>query len=621
MSDIKIRKRRFDWAPIRQSWPAVWELIRPQLPLWSFGLMLLLIDRAAGLILPAAPKFLLDDIIPRKDGAALAQLVGVVVAAAVVQGVCAWLLTQTISKAGQRLMARLRERLLDHLLRLPISYFDNKKSGEVVSRVLNDVDGVRVLVGTGMIEIVGGLLTALFSFAILFYLQWKLTLVVLGFLVVLAVVLGVVMTRLGKLFRQRQEMVGDLSGRVGEVASGIRVIKAFGTEDRERTHFHGGVTKLLGAVLSTITAVSVLALTLSLLLGTLGGTLLYLAGNQLIDGSLTAGELITYLLYLGFMIAPLGGTLMNATLLSEAFAGIARMRETLELLPEQSAGERTVPPDPRCEIEFRDVSFAYEPERPVLRGVSFRAAAGSTTALVGPSGAGKSTVAGIVAAFHAPTSGAVLLDGEDVRAFSLASYRGLLGCVLQDPFLFSGTVRENLLYAAPNCTDADLLRAIKLAHCEAFIDELPQKLDTLIGERGVKLSGGQRQRLAIARALLANPRILILDEATSALDSESEAAVQAGLAALRRGRTTFVIAHRLSTIRNADQVLVLDRGEVIEAGSHSDLVARRGRYYQMLLLQNALGSDVFLAPGEAPTEDSPAEVEEAPGRGWKGFEG
>ncbi len=581
------------------------EILAPHRKLWGLGLALLLIGRFAGLVLPGAPKFLIDEAIPQKDFGLMATIVAVVLGATVIHGLCSFALTQTISKAGQRTITSLRVKLHSHVSRLPIRYFDDHKTGEVTSRVMDDVENVRNLVGTGMIEFIGGLLTAALAFAILLFLNWQMTLTILLFLLIVMFVMIKAFMVLRPIYRERQEIKGEVSGRLVESIGGVRVVKSYSTEETERVVFKSGAEKLLKNVLKTINGVSVLALTSSVLVGLLGSTIMFLGGAQLISGAMSTGDFISYVLYLGLMVAPLSSIVMIGTQLSEVFAGIERMNEILGEKTED-ADEETKDPVPPItgNVEFENVSFSYIEGKPVLHNISLSAEPGSVTALVGPSGSGKSTLTGLIAGFYMPESGRVLVDGMDLTTVKIHDYRRQLGAVLQDNFLFDGTIRENILYPRPDASESELKEAAQRAHCLEFIDRFEEGFDTIIGERGVKLSGGQRQRVAIARALLANPRLLILDEATSSLDSESEAYIQEGLSLLMKGRTSFVIAHRLSTIRNADAILVLEEGSIVERGTHAELLERGGRYFDMYTKQHGLEANLFLAPGEKPRHES-----------------
>ncbi len=608
------RKRlsgREQWEAFKKGYPEALKLARPHRAMLLMGMGLLLVNRLASLVLPQAPRLIIDEAIPKGNMALLYQVLGAVVAAAFVQGIASFLMTQTISKAGQRLIRDLRMKLHEHVVHLPLRYFDAHRSGEVAARVMSDVEGVRNLIGTGIVELMNGLLTAAFVGAILLWMNWKLTLMAVAFLGLFGIVVVRAFMHLRPIFEERQETNAQVHGRLIESFGGVRVVKAYTTEEREASVFRQGVDRLLGTIMRTINTIAFLALSTSSLIGILGAIVLFFASQQIMSGEMTPGELITYCFYLVLLVGPVAGAVGVSSSLSEAFAGLDRMREVLSQ-PREDAGEEGRAPLGEIEgrIALEDVTFEYDEGKPVLHGVSFEGAPGTVTALVGPSGSGKSTIMGLIAGFYAPRTGRVLVDGRDLATVRLADYRSRLGVVLQDNFLFDGTVRENVLYSRPAATQDQLEEAARLAHCTEFITALPNGWDTVIGERGVKLSGGQRQRLAIARAILANPRILILDEATSALDSESEALIQAGLAELMRGRTTFVIAHRLSTIRGATRILVVEGGRVVESGAHGELLARRGRYFEMYTLQHGL--DGLLATGEASAAGATAGEDEPP---------
>ncbi len=609
------RKRlsgREQWEAFKKGYPEAVRLAKPHRGMLLMGMGLLLVDRLASLVLPQAPRIIIDEALPGGNTTLLYQVLAAVVAAAFVQGIATFLMTQTISKAGQRLIRDLRMRLHDHVVHLPLRYFDSHRSGEVAARVMSDVEGVRNLIGTGIVELMNGLLTAVFVGGILLWMNWKLTVMAVTFLGLFGIVVVRAFTHLRPIFEERQETNAQVHGRLIESFGGVRVVKAYTTEGREAAVFRGGVEKLLGTILRTINTIAFLALSTSALIGILGAIVLFFASQQIMAGEMTAGELITYCFYLVLLVGPIAGAVGVSSSLSEAFAGLDRMREVLSQRREDADEEGRAPLGAiEGRIAFEDVSFEYDEGKPVLHGVSFEGTPGTVTALVGPSGSGKSTIMGLIAGFYAPKSGRVLVDGRDLATVKLADYRSRLGVVLQDNFLFDGTVRENVVYSRPDAGEAQVLEAARLAHCADFIAALPNGWDTVIGERGVKLSGGQRQRLAIARAILADPRILLLDEATSALDSESEALIQKGLAELMRGRTTFVIAHRLSTIRGATRILVVEGGRVVEAGRHGELLARRGRYFEMYTLQHGL--DGLFAPSEAAGGEDAADEEEGAG--------
>ena len=579
--------------------PDVWTLIRPRRGLLALGFVLMLINRVAGLVLPASSKFVFDDVISGKRTQLLVPLVLAVTGATMVQAGTSFALTQLLSKAAQRLIAEMRERVQRHVVRLRIAFFDATKSGALISRIMSDVEGVRNLIGTGMVDLAGGLVSAFLVFFLMLRISVVMTGLTVGFLAVFVGALYVAFGKLRPIFRERGAIQADVTGRLGETLGGIRVVKGYHREAEEAGVFAGGVRRLLDNILRTLNAMAFMGLSGSLLTGLVGATIMLVGARQVMAGAMTAGDLVAYTMYLGFLVAPIMQIVAVGTQLTEAFAGLERTRELLSERPEDDDPLRTiVPSELRGEITFERVSFAYEPGKPVLHEISFAARPGTVTALVGPSGGGKSTLIGLVAAFHVPTHGRILVDADDLAHVDLAAYRRRLGVVLQDNFLFDGTIRDNVAFSRPDATDAEVVTACRTARVDEFVDRFADGYQTVVGERGVKLSGGQRQRVAIARAILADPRILILDEATSSLDSESEAYIQQGLAHLMHGRTTFVIAHRLSTIRRADQILVLEDGRIVERGTHQDLFDARGRYFEMYTKQHGVEANLFLAPGE-----------------------
>jgi subfamily B ATP-binding cassette protein MsbA len=600
----RIKNKKTD---LRELWPDIWKLVKPRGALLLFGLLLMVINRLAGLVLPSSTKFLIDDIIGQKRTELLGPLMGAVVAATLIQGFTSFTLTQLISKAGQRLIAEMRMRIQSHVGRLPVSYFDSNKSGVLVSRIMNDVEGLRNLVGTGLIELLGGLLTAVLAFFMLVGISPMLTGVTLAVVVVFGFILTRAFSRVRPIFRERGKIQGEVSGRLTESLGGIRVVKGYHAEDREEKVFAEGVNRLLANIMTSLTALSTMSLSSTVLMGVVGALVMYLGAREIIAGQLTLGGFVTFTVFLGFLIAPVFQMVGIGTQLTEAFAGLERTREVLRERREDDDPDRSRAIAPVTgHVRFTGVDFEYEAGKPVLRDVSFDAPAGTVTALVGPSGSGKSTMIGLIAAFSSPGRGRVEVDGIDLSTVQLSSYRSQLGVVLQETFLFDGTIRENVAFSRPEATEEQVLEACRMARVDEFAERFPEQYNTVVGERGVKLSGGQRQRVSIARALLANPRILILDEATSSLDSESEALIQEALARLMNGRTTFVIAHRLSTIRKADQILVVDAGEIVERGTHDQLFAARGRYWDLYTKQHGLEANLFL-PSPEP-EDSPQRI-------------
>ena len=589
--------------------PEVWQLIRPRRGLLAIGFVLMVINRVSGLVLPASTKFLVDDVIGKHRTWMLPWLVGVVLAATLVQGLTSFTLTQTLSKAAQKLIAELRRRVQEHVGRLSVSYYDSTKTGTMVSRIMTDVEGVRNLVGTGLVDLIGGLLTAMIAFVVLMRISTVMTLIAFAFLAVFGVGLRKAFKTIRPIFRERSKINAEVTGRLTESLGGVRVVKGYHAEEREHNVFSAGVERLLQNVFKTLTATSLMSLTSSSLMGLVGAIVMFMGTRQILRGTLTLGGFFTYTMFLGYLAAPLFQMVSVGTMITEAIAGLERTREVLGETREDEDPERTVTLGPiRGDVGFDDVTFAYEQKKTVLHNITFESQPGTVTALVGSSGSGKSTIIGLVAAFHKPNSGRVLVDGVDLAVARLESYRTQLGMVLQDSFLFDGTIRENVAFSKPDATEEELLRACAIARVDEFAEKFEQKYDTVIGERGVKLSGGQRQRVSIARAILANPRILILDEATSSLDSESEQLIQAGLAYLMKGRTTFVIAHRLSTIRRADQILVVEAGQIVERGTHQSLYELGGRYYELYTKQHGLEQNLFLAPGEGgePIETAPS---------------
>jgi ABC-type multidrug transport system fused ATPase/permease subunit len=550
------------------------------------GLFLIIISRISGLVLPGASKYLIDDVIPSNDLEKLTWLILVVILAIVIQSVTSYSLTQILSVEAQHLIAQLRSKVQQHILKLPIRFFDNAKTGELVSRIMTDVEGVRNLVGTGFAQMIGGILTAIISLALLISISPLMTVYVLLPVLVFGLVSLKAFGKIRPIFRERGKINAQVTGRLTETLGGIRVIKGFNAENQEIKTFEKGVEELFQNVKASLTATSFVTSAGALLLGLASAGIMGIGGYMIMEGKMTFGDFLAFTLYLGFMIAPIVQMSNIGSQLTEAFAGLDRTEEIMNMPLESDDKKRTFQLEHISgEIKFDKVSFAYESGKEVVRDISFLAPSGSVTALVGTSGSGKTTLAGLAATFLNPDSGIIFLDGRDLQTISLESFRSRLGVVLQDDFLFEGTIRENILFPRPNASEAQLLQAVQAAHVQEFTDRFENGLDTLIGERGVKLSGGQRQRIAIARAILADPKILILDEATSNLDTESETLIQESLKKLMQGRTTFVIAHRLSTIRQADQILVIEQGKIVESGKHDELLKKGGRYFQLYTYQ------------------------------------
>ena len=561
-------------------------IIWPRRKIVLVGLILIIISRLAGLVLPGATKYLMDDVIVNEDLRMLRLLLLAVVVAIIVQAVTSFLLTKILSVEAQRLISILRAQVQKKILRLPVRFFDNAKSGALVSRIMTDVEGVRNLVGTGLVQLVGGLLTSVISLILLIRISPLMTLYVLVPVGIFGFISMKAFSYIRPIFRERGVINAEVTGRLTETLNGIRVIKGFNAEEQEIKTFEGGVEKLFINVKRSLTSTSVVTSSATFLLGLASTGIMGIGSYMIMEGDLTFGDFLSFTLYLGFMIAPIVQMSNIGSQLTEAFAGLDRTEEIMNMEPEDDGSTRTIQIGKITgNIVFSDVTFAYEPGKDVLNGISFEAPAGSVTALVGTSGSGKSTIAGLVATFLTPTSGTITIDGQDLSRVNLDSYRRQLGVVLQDDFLFEGTIRENILFPRPLATAAEVEAAVRAAYVHEFSERFENGLDTVIGERGVKLSGGQRQRIAIARALLADPRVLILDEATSNLDTESESFIQESLSNLMKGRTTFVIAHRLSTIRQADQILVIEHGSIAEKGRHQELIEKKGRYFELYTYQ------------------------------------
>ncbi len=595
-ADLPKRKISF-----RRLWPTIWSLVRPRRGLILLGMVLVAIKTVAGLTLPYLTKFLVDGVLNTTHPAPhlLSRLITAVFAATIVQAITAFALTQLLSKEGQKLISELRKQVQRHVGQLSVAYYDSNRTGTLVARIMNDVEGVRNLIGTGLVEFVGGVLTAVLAFAYLLHRSASVTLTVFLVIGVFTLILQSGFKKIRPIFRERAKINSEVTGRLTESLGGVRVIKGYHAEAREASIFGQGVDRLLRNVISSLTMTSTLSAASTMVLGLVSCIVMWMGGHLVMQHRWQVGDYVSYLAFLAFMIAPVFQIVNIGTQLSEAFAGLDRTTEILAELDEHSDPARTHRMPPIVgEVRFNDVHFAYEPDKPVLRGITLEARPGTVTALVGSSGSGKSTIISLICAFHKPDAGEVAVDGINLSKVDLDSYRSQLGVVLQDSFLFDGSIRDNILFSRPEASEQQFLFACRTARVDEFAEGFPDGYDTIVGERGVKLSGGQRQRLSIARALLAEPRILILDEATSSLDSESEAMIQAGLNELMQGRTTFVIAHRLSTIRRADQILVVESGQIVERGTHSELYALGGRYFDLYTRQHGLEQNLFLAPGE-----------------------
>jgi ABC-type multidrug transport system fused ATPase/permease subunit len=591
----KLKKSKNAWKNL----PHVWALIKPRRGILAAGLLLMAVNRVSGLILPASTKYLVDDVIGKHHIHLLTPIVLAVLAATVIQGLTSFTLTQLLSKSAQKMIADLRRQVQAHIGKLSISFYDSNKTGVLVSRIMSDVEGVRNLIGTGLVEFAGGLMTGVLALVILLRISVTMTLIAFTVLLVFGVGLNKAFTTIRPIFRARPKITAEVTGRLTESLGGVRVVKGYHAEEREEKIFSSGVQRLLDNVLKTLTATSIMSLSAAALMGLVSAVVMFMGAHRILAGTMTLGTFLTYSIFLGLLVAPVFQIVAIGTQITEAITGLERTREILdEKIEDEMPGRVVKLPRVNGQVVMEDVNFAYDSRKEVLHDINFRAEPGTVTALVGPSGAGKSTIIGLVAAFYVPSSGRVLVDGIDLSTVKLDSYRTQLGVVLQETFLFDGTIRENVAFARPEASEAEILAACRIARVDEFAEAFENKYDTIVGERGVKLSGGQKQRVSIARAILADPRILILDEATSSLDSESEALIQEGLRYLMRGRTTFVIAHRLSTIRRADQILVIEAGRIIERGTHTSLYAAGGRYYDLYTKQHSVEENLFLAPGE-----------------------
>ncbi len=599
----------------QRAWAEARELIWRHRRSLMIGLGLMLVNRLSGLVLPGSSKWLIDNVLAKHRGDLLIPIAFAAAAAVIIQAVTAYALSQVVSIAAQQAITDMRMSVQKHVLHLPVTYFDSTKTGILISRIMTDAEGVRNLVGTGLIQLVGGLLTAVIGIGVLFALNWRLTTIMLVILLSFGGLMAMAFSRLRPLFRERSVINAEVTGRLAESLGGVRILKVYVAEKREERLFGEGVQRLFDNVRKSITGTSIVGAGATVIVGAIGVLMIVVGGRSILNGSMTLGGLVMYIFFIGLVAAPLIQIASVGTQISEAFAGLDRIREIRDMATEDDQDEeRAKMGEIAGQVEFRDVDFSYVPGVPVLKDVSFVAGAGSTTALVGSSGSGKSTLIGLVMAFNRPDSGEIRIDDLGLVDVRLRDYRSQLGVVLQDNFLFDGSVRENIAFARPDATDEEVREVSRIAHCDEFINGFPQGYETIVGERGVKLSGGQRQRVAIARAILADPRILILDEATSSLDSESEAMIRDGLQSLRHGRTTFVIAHRLSTIESADQILVLEGGEIVERGTHRELIALNGRYRQLYDKQYGAERDRFINPGEdfTPVARSALEALEVP---------
>ncbi|HEX8399359.1 MAG TPA: ABC transporter ATP-binding protein [Pyrinomonadaceae bacterium] len=572
----------------------------------ALGALLMIPSQLSSFVLPGSTQFLIDDVFPNKRFDLLYWFALAVAVSTALGAISTFALSQVLGVAAQRAITDMRKRVQSQIERLPVNYFDSTQTGQLISRIMSDAEGIRNLVGTGLVQLVGSFLTAAVAVVVLFYLNWLLTTITLIVLAAFGGVLAFAFNRLRPIFRERNQISAEVQGRLGESLGGIRIVKAYTAEKREELIFARGAHRLFRNVAKSMTGVSAVSSFSTIIVGAIGVVVILVGGNSVMADRMTTGQLFQYVFFTSLLALPIINLSNIGTQITEALAGLDRIREIMRKATEDEEDQtKQSLPDVRGEIEFQNVSFEYEENVPILKNISFLAPAGTTTALVGSSGSGKSTILNLVLNFIQPQIGRILIDGKDLQAVKLRDYRGFLGVVLQDNFLFDGTILENIRFSRPHATLEEIKAVCRLANADEFIEKFPEKYDTIVGERGVKLSGGQRQRIAIARALLANPKILILDEATSSLDSESEALIQEGLRRLREGRTTFVIAHRLSTIRSADQILVVEAGEIVERGTHEELLACAGRYKQLYDKQYNFEKNLFINPGEDFTPEKP----------------
>ncbi len=594
MADDATRRPR-----ITSSWREATALVAEHRSRLALGLILMLVSRVAGLVLPATSKVLIDDVIGRHRVDLLWPIAVAGGLATLLQAGTGFALSQVLGVAAQRAINDMRKAVQSHVARLPVRYFDSTQTGVLISRIMTDAEGLRNLVGNGIVQLAGGVVSAVLGLGVLFYLNSRLTLVILLVLAVFGLAMAKAFKVLRPLFRERGRINAEITGRLNQMLGGVRVVKAYVAEPQEERVFGGNVDRLFDNIRRSITGVSATTAVSTAIVGAIGVMLTVVGGKAILAGEMTLGDFVMYLVFIGLVVGPVVQIASIGTQVSEAFAGLDRIREVLQVAAEDEGdADREPCPDLTGDIEFDAVWFEYDAGKPVLRDVTFRAPAGSTTALVGSSGSGKSTLVSLVMAFNRPSGGRITVDGRDLDRLRLRDYRAHLGVVLQESFLFDGTIADNIGFSREDATRAEIEDAGRAAHCDVFVSEFEKGYDTVVGERGIKLSGGQRQRVAIARALLARPRILILDEATSSLDSESEAMIQDGLKTLRRHRTTFVIAHRLSTIRSADQILVIEGGRIVERGTHPELLAQDGRYKELHDRQYRFETERFVNPGE-----------------------